>query len=87
MASVDFKIDFVAELFFLLIFTIDERYEQQKNNSSPLAAVGIILLFAQRHNDVLKKHYHQALKDKGKLHLIIQYTELYPTLTSDKHLW
>ena len=46
MASVDFKIDFVAELFFLLIFTIDERYEQQKNNSSPLAAVGIILLFA-----------------------------------------
>ena len=36
------------------------------------------------HNDLLRKHYHQALEDKRNLHLIIQYAEPYPTLTSDK---
>ena len=49
-----------------------------KNSSSPLVPDG--------HNDLLKKYYHQALIDKRKLHLIIQYTEPYPTLTSDKCL-
>ena len=40
------KLTLSQNIFFLLIFTIDERYEQQKNNSSSLAADGIILLFA-----------------------------------------
>ena len=49
-----------------------------KNSSSSLVPDG--------HNDLLKKYYHQALIDKRKLHLIIQYTEPYPTLTSGKRL-
>ena len=74
-------------LSFLVFFSIlGTNTMNNKKTAAALWCLMVSFCYLRKVTIILEKYYHQALKDKRKLHLIIQYTDPYPTLTSDKRL-